>query len=96
MNKADKAVEESKENMDIVIRTLNEQLKEARKKGPEQADLMFVTIAYTLGSLIPSAVEPESYGPMTMRLIEAMGNGIQTGMQMVGAKGSMEMVVRKL
>jgi len=92
----EKAVEESQESMDIILSTIRDQIEQAHDKGPEHVMLIFTTIAYALGTHIPFSVEDRSFANMQMQLIRAMGNGIQTGMQMTGSKSSMTMVVRDL
>lgn len=85
-----KATDEMAEIFDFIV----ERFTKASSRGRTEAFLQ--GLSYISGSLIPLEIDERSYGQMHLKMIEAMGTGIQAGMQVVGAKGSMEMIVRKI
>lgn len=78
------------ELFDILLQEFNK----AHSEGEEALEAFFTTTAYFMGSFIPIAVQEQSYMPLLAGLIDDMTNGLQTGIQAVGAKGTFTKIVR--
>lgn len=84
--------QQDKEQAEKVLDFFLEQLMAANESGEQQTDQFFCFAAYSLGSLVPLAVQPESIGPVTMRLVEFLTSGVQTGMETHKVPGNFSVV----
>ncbi|WP_136604636.1 hypothetical protein [Paenibacillus dokdonensis] len=87
--------EELKHRTEQIMDCLKEKWEEARDAGEDQLLHFFTAVSYALGSFVPFSVDPESYGPLTMKLIDSLTDGIQTAMQVTGVEATMIKIVKE-
>lgn len=87
-------VEEAERTREL-FKLFQEKFKEASCAGEEELDHFFTSLSFFLGSHVPVALDERSYGHMMVHLIDALTEGVQAGMQAVGAKGIFTKVVKR-
>ncbi|AJS59879.1 hypothetical protein [Paenibacillus sp. IHBB 10380] len=78
-----------------LFKMFQEKFKEASNAGEDQLDHFFTSLSFFLGSHIPVALDERSYGHMITHLVDALTDGVQAGMQAVGAKGAFTKIVKR-
>ncbi|MFU1797340.1 hypothetical protein ACM1RC_25975 [Paenibacillus azoreducens] len=78
------------ELFDVLMREFDK----SRTEGEDSLQLFFTTTAYFLGSMIPVTVQEQSYMPALAGVIEDITNGMETGIQVVGARGTFVKIVK--
>ncbi|HAF97514.1 hypothetical protein [Paenibacillus lactis] len=86
--------EELQQRTKEIVDFLTEKNEEAKKAGIDQHGHFYTSVAFTLGSLIGFDFEPQGYGPMLGTMLDSLTDGLQTGAQSKGVKGTFIKVVR--
>lgn len=86
----------SDKHADKIISLLTKELEKAMKDGNEAVSTFLSATAFSLGAMIPLCVDQKGYGDLTSELIKALGTGIQSGIEILGANSSMTIVKGKM
>ncbi len=86
---------ELEERTKHIMKVLTKQWEEAADAGKEQLDNFLTAAVYTIGSCAGYSVQKEELAPMTMRLIDYLTDGVQTGIKEQGLEVSIVKIVKE-